>query len=171
MKKINTLILKATGIASLVIIADQILKEFVRQHLAVCHALLVSGCERLDVIRPLGLVRAENAGSAFGFLQGLWVWVLLAALGFLLIPIYGQRLQQVNLIAALAVGLQSGGAMGNLLDRVLFGRVTDFIDFGWGLIFNLADVALAVGMLMAIVALRAARTPRPSRNADGFANS
>src|SRR5437870_3823976 len=121
MTQATRLLLRAAAIALLVTAVDQALKAFVRQHLAVCHALLVRGCPRLELAGPLGLVRAENAGSAFGFYQGLGLWVLVGALALLLIPLYGRRLRPGHLGAALAVGLQAGGALGNLLDRLLYG--------------------------------------------------
>ena len=56
-------------------------------------------------------------------------------------------------ILRLAIGLQLGGAFGNLFDRVAFGSVTDFIDVGWWPIFNIADSSICVGMTTLIVVL------------------
>ncbi len=157
MSRTKTLMSRGGTIAAFVLAADQAAKEFVRQHLLVCPAASpLHACDQLRVVGSLILVRTENAGSAFGFLQGLWVWVLLAALGVAFIPIYARQLAKINWSAALAVGLQLGGALGNLLDRLLFGRVTDFIYIGGGLVFNLADVALAIGMVLAVVVLYSA---------------
>jgi signal peptidase II len=58
-------------------------------------------------------------------------------------------------LGALAVGLQLGGALGNVFDRIAFGGVTDFIDAGAGVTFNMADVALVAGMLLAVPLLMA----------------
>ncbi|MBI4299604.1 MAG: signal peptidase II [Chloroflexi bacterium] len=149
----KALALRSTTVAALAIAVDQALKAYVRQSLALCPAPPVSGCDRLDLAGPLGFVRVENAGSAFGFLQGLWLWLLLAALGILLVPLYGRRLGLAGWKAPLAVGLQVGGALANLADRLLYGGVTDFIDLGHGPIFNPADVALAIGMALAVRAL------------------
>ena len=49
-------------------------------------------------------------------------------------------------IIALAIGLQLGGAIGNLIDRLRVGAVVDFLDVGWWPIFNLADSSIVVGM-------------------------
>jgi signal peptidase II len=66
-------------------------------------------------------------------------------------------------LAAAAVGLQLGGAAGNLLDRVLLGSATDMLYVGHGLVWNLADVALATGTLLAPwLLVRASRSPTAS---------
>ncbi len=53
-------------------------------------------------------------------------------------------------ILRIAIGLQLGGAFGNLLDRVALGAVTDFIDIGWWPIFNIADSSIVVGMAILV---------------------
>ena len=145
--------LKAMGIASLVIAVDEGTKAFIRQHLLMCSDRSVGVCDHLNVVGSLKLVHTENAGSAFGFLQGWGIWIAVAALGFLLVFVYSRYLRQTGWLAALAVGLQAGGALGNLLDRLVAGHVTDWIYVGSPVIFNLADVALALGMLFALRAL------------------
>ncbi len=150
----RALILKTTIVAALVVLVDEAMKLAVRQTLAVCAGAPTSSCERIDLAGPVGLLRFENAGSALGFLQGMWVWVLIAALGLALLPLYGQRLKNTALLAPAALGFQAGGAIANLMDRALFGGVTDFIDVGIGVIFNPADVALLAGMVLALEALR-----------------
>jgi hypothetical protein len=110
----------------------------------------------------LWLVRTANAGSAFGFQQGWWIWVALAACGVLLIPVYGRWQHGAGRLPALGVGLQVGGALANLLDRLLLGGASDVLYLGGLLTWNLADVALLGGTLIATWAL--ARTP----GADGL---
>lgn len=106
------------------------------------------------------MVRTENAGSALGYAQGWQIWLLLAALGLLLVPVYARRLRGGAWQAAAAVGLQLGGAAGNLLDRVLLGSATDMLYVGYGPVWNLADVALATGTLLATwLMVRASRSP------------
>jgi signal peptidase II len=146
--------LKAIGIASLVIAADEGAKAFIRQHLLNCSERATGPCDHhLTVIGNLKLVHTENAGSAFGFFQGWGIWIVVAALGFLLIFVYSQHFRQTGWLAALAVGLQAGGALGNLFDRLVLGHVTDWIYVGSPIVFNLADVALVLGMIFALRAL------------------
>jgi lipoprotein signal peptidase len=94
------------------------------------------------------LAHTGNAGSALGFGQGWWMWILLAIAGLLLIPVYARWLGPGRL-AAFAVALQLGGALGNVADRLLFGGATDVLFLGRGPVWNLADIALLVGTLLA----------------------
>jgi signal peptidase II len=151
------LVLKTTIVATLVLAVDQAMKVLVRETLAVCSAPPASACDRFHLAGPLGLVRVENAGSTLGFFQGLWVWIFIAALGLALIPLYARRLGATGWVPAVALGLQAGGALGNLVDRAVFGAATDFIDVGAGIVFNPADVALLAGMALAFGAFRRSR--------------
>src|SRR5262249_32608318 len=96
----------------------------------------------------------------FGFREGWWIWVALAACGVLLIPVYGRWLHGAGRLAALGVGLQVGGALANVLDRLLLGGASDVLYLGGLLTWNLADVALLGGTLIATRAL--ARTLVPT---------
>jgi signal peptidase II len=92
--------------------------------------------------------------------MGWWLWLVLAVGGVLLVPLYARRLRHSGWPAALGVGLQIGGALGNSLDRLVFGGATDVLYVGWGPIWNLADVALVLGTLLATWALsRASQLP------------
>jgi lipoprotein signal peptidase len=75
-------------------------------------------------------VRTANSGSALGFRQGSWVWIVLAAYGVLLIAVYAQLLRGAGWAAAIGVGLQVGGALPNLFDRVAFGGASDVLYVG-----------------------------------------
>jgi signal peptidase II len=150
-------------IAVLVLTTDELLKVYVRARLPVCDIRALAPCERLELVGPLRLVRHENAGSALGFAQGWQIWLFLAGLGLLLVPVYARRLRGRAWIAGAAVGLQLGGAAGNLLDRALLGSATDMLYIGYGLVWNLADVALVVGTVMSTwLLVRAARPPTAS---------
>jgi signal peptidase II len=157
------LAVRADFIALLVLSGDELLKVYVRARLPLCEIHALGPCERFELVGPLRLVRTENAGSALGDAQGWQIWSLVAAFGLLMVPVYARRLRGAVWLAAAAVGLQLGGAAGNLLDRVLLGRATDMLYVGYGLVWNLADVALATGALLAIwLFLRASRAPTAS---------
>lgn len=120
-----------------------------------------------DVLRPLGPYRpkvvidgffklrySENPGVAFGMLQsmsgGRVVLTLMAVAAFALVIFYLRKTDGGATRLQVALGLVGGGAIGNLIDRVLYGRVTDFIvwhvkDHEWPA-FNIADAALCVGV-------------------------
>ena len=110
-----------------------------------------------------------NSGTAFGLFPNhttLLIVVSLVAIGFLF---YFYRAHAMpSLVLRFAIGLQLGGAFGNLIDRVLNGKVVDFIDVGPWPIFNLADSSIVVGIfiLMAVFLLtkesKEERQPAPA---------
>ena len=118
----------------------------------------VKGTMRLGESWPSeGLIRithGANTGTAFGLLPNQTLFLIFAsiiAIGFL---VYFYRAYALpRPILRLAIGLQLGGAFGNLFDRVAFGAVTDFIDVGWWPIFNIADSSICVGMATLIIVL------------------
>ncbi|ACY16986.1 signal peptidase II [Haliangium ochraceum] len=92
-----------------------------------------------------------NTGSAFSLFSGERVFLTvvgLLAVGIVFYMVYRARNDQTKL--ALGLGLVAGGAIGNLVDRILFGKVTDFVvwkyyETEWPT-FNIADVALVIGV-------------------------
>ncbi len=106
----------------------------------------------------LNLTLVHNPGAAFSFLAGAsgwqrWFFTVLAAVIAVAIVIWLARLQGERL-TAFALSLVLGGAVGNLIDRLLHGHVIDFIDFhigGWHWpAFNVADAAITLGALLLI---------------------
>jgi signal peptidase II len=113
--------------------------------------------ERIDLIAGVGLVRARNEGIAFGFFPGnravvatLTVVALAVIAGVLV------RLSRQSLAVAFGGGLLVGGSIGNLLDRLIHGGVTDFIDPPAFPAFNMADTGITLGaVIIALGLLRA----------------
>ena len=137
-------ILLATIVA--VFVADQMTK------------FAIKGTMRLGESWPSeGFVRithGANTGTAFGLLPNQTLFLIFAsfiAIGFL--AYFYRAYAMPRPILRLAIGLQLGGAFGNLFDRVAFGAVTDFIDVGWWPIFNIADSSICVGMATLIIVL------------------
>ena len=141
--------LRAGGVLAGVIALDQATK-----------ALVVAGIERgeRDPILPgVELVHVRNRGIAFGLFEdraGLLTVVTVVALG-LLVVYFALHLSRPLLW--LPTGLLLGGALGNLLDRARQGAVTDFIDLSFWPAFNLADVAITLGVGALLLALEAGR--------------
>jgi signal peptidase II len=116
---------------------------------------------------------SENTGVAFGMLQempgGRLLLTLLAVVAFVLVLSYLRKTDPRATRLHVALGLVGGGAVGNLVDRVMFGRVTDFIvwhvgEHEWPA-FNVADAALCVGvglMVLDMIRARPAAAPRSS---------
>jgi lipoprotein signal peptidase len=141
---------RAASIALLALIVDETLKTVARLRVAPCPPTGTEPCDRLVLAGPVWLMRTANAGSIGGFDQGLAIWIVLGALGVALIPIYAWRLGTGGWLPAAAVGLQTGGAFGNLLDRLLLGGATDVLYVGRGPIWNLADAAIVLGMVLGV---------------------
>jgi signal peptidase II len=124
--------------------------------------IAVNGIKRgepIDVIFGFELANVRNKGVAFGLLAGGKVPVLLltlAAIG-LLITYFGLHSSRPGLWAA--VGLVSGGALGNLADRVRSGSVIDFLDPPLWPAFNVADIAIVAGVALLILALSIPERP------------
>ena len=146
-----------TVIALAAIVLDQATKALIRGWLAEGETWPAG----FDLIR---LSHVENSGAAFGILQGagpLLVASSIAGVAVVLVLLYvapaGDRLYT----AALALVL--GGAVGNLIDRVLRGEVTDFIDPTHYPAFNLADSSIVVGVIaLILLSLRPAAPAAPA---------
>jgi len=105
----------------------------------------------------LQLIRGENRGGLFGMVQGsapLLALLSVGVIGALLIYHERERLPRVSPLTV-GVGLLVGGAIGNLIDRLAFGYVLDFIDLGIGTLrfwtFNIADAGISLGIAILLV--------------------
>ena len=130
--------------AALALVADQASKAVARVVLPLCSS---SNCSETDVIGTSGFTRVNNGGSAFGFLPGLDLWIILGLAGIVAVPLLA-RIAGNAPAAAWSAGLLIGGGLGNFSDRLAFGVVTDFIDLGNKLVVNVADLALVAGCVL-----------------------
>ena len=126
--------------------ADQASKYVVRESLRLHESWPATGFFRFT--------RGENTGTAFGLFpdQTLLLTVAsVAAIGFIIYfhRTHGGR----DWLSKLTIGLLLGGAFGNLLDRVVAGAVTDFIDVGPWPIFNIADSSIVIGIALLVARL------------------
>ncbi|MGO0121980.1 signal peptidase II [Desulfothermobacter acidiphilus] len=93
----------------------------------------------------------RNPGAAFGLMAHQNFWLITIALLAIAALIWGyRRLPSLPAPVRLGLGLFLGGTLGNLLDRLRGGCVVDFIDLGWWPVFNLADVAILVGVVLVL---------------------
>lgn len=98
------------------------------------------------------IVHWNNTGAAFGMLQGFGdVFMILAIIVALAILYYFPQVPKEDWPLRLAMGLQLGGAVGNLIDRLTIGRVTDFVSVGTFPVFNVADASISIGVAILIV--------------------
>ena len=135
-------------IVASIIASDQLSKLWIRTHLAIG--------ESTPLIGRLSLIHIRNTGSAFGLLANqtfLIIVISIAALLFILL--FLRYISPTTTLSIVAIGLLMGGALGNLIDRLRFGSVTDFIYFRlWGNFhwpaFNIADASIVVGVCLLI---------------------
>lgn len=113
------------------------------------------------------ITHTANTGAVFGLFQGSgWFFAILAVIVSAAIVYFNITLPGRQWLLRLALGLQLGGALGNLTDRLRQGHVTDFIDVGPWYIFNVADMALIGGVILfGIVLLRDERRLRATEPA------
>jgi lipoprotein signal peptidase len=118
---------------------------------------------RQVVLLPvLSLTMVWNRGVTFGLLSGFgeWGYLLLTAVSLVVVAALGVWLRRAETrLAAIAIGAVVGGAIGNVIDRLRFGAVVDFIhahvDTPWGefswYVFNVADAAIVCGVVALII--------------------
>ena len=100
------------------------------------------------------IVHWQNTGAAFGMFQQFGdVFRVLAIIVSLAIIYYFPQVPRQDWWLRLAMGMQCGGAVGNLIDRLAQGYVTDFISLGTFAVFNVADSCISVGVAVLIVGM------------------
>jgi signal peptidase II len=137
--------------AGLTLLADIITKRIVEAQIPLYTSVPVIG-------RYLSWTHTQNTGAAFSLFQnGGAFFIVVAIIVSAVIVYYAPRLPAGDRLSRIALGLQLGGALGNLLDRLRQGYVTDFIHvqipeigFDWP-VFNIADSAIVVGVMSLIV--------------------
>ena len=139
------------AISALVIVLDQLSKLYISSQ-------FVYG-ESLVVLSVFNLVLVHNTGAAFSFLSDaggvqrwLFSFVAIAASIWIVWLLYKHREQT---LFSLALSLILGGAIGNVIDRIAYGYVVDFLHFHWDMhyfpAFNLADSAITCGAFLIII--------------------
>lgn len=139
------------AIAGLVIALDQWTKHLVRTMIPYSEAWAP-----WDWLLPYArLVHWQNTGAAFGMFQGMAiVFAILAVVGSVAILYYYPLVPKEDWLIRLALGLQLGGAIGNLIDRIRFnGAVTDFASVGNFAVFNVADASISIGVVLLVLGM------------------
>lgn len=146
MNQTNSTAIKTVWLAILVIVFDQLTKMWAVD-------TLVFG-EPVAVMPNLNWTLAYNYGAAFSFLADMggwqrWFFAGLATVVSVVLIVWLAKLPNKLNTESWGINLVLGGAIGNVIDRFLEGRVTDFIDFYIGTwhyaTFNIADIAISVG--------------------------
>jgi len=136
--------------AALIIGLDQWTKWLVRTNLPFDGEWLPSWLSWLDPYARI--VYWYNSGAAFGsFQNGNPVFTVLAVIVIALIFYYFPRIEADDWTLRIALMLQLAGASGNLVDRLLLGKVTDFISIGTFPVFNVADSSITIGVVILLL--------------------
>lgn len=135
-------------IAVVLVALDQWTKHLVRSNLPLNRDVaLIPWLDKIFTFTYL-----HNTGGAFGLFPGVGLpFILVAIAVVVIIVLYSRQITTGPWFLRLAFGLQLGGAVGNLIDRVAFGYVTDFINFRWWPVWNLADSGIVVGTILLLV--------------------
>lgn len=134
-----------------IVIADQISKHLIRDSMALGDSIPVLG----DVLR---FTYVENPGIAFGIrVANGWIFTVLSIIASIGITYYLITQWKESQWIKSSLALILGGAIGNLIDRIAFSKVVDFVDVGIGNtrwpVFNVADSAVVVGMCILFITL------------------
>ena len=151
MKRIAKEYLNLFAVAGIVIALDQWTKWLVRENIAEGGGQWLP--ESLQWLMPYArFVNWHNSGAAFGMFQnGNMVFTVLAFIVIGAIIYYYPHVEMEDWTLKLAMGLQLGGAAGNLIDRLLVGKVTDFISVGVFPVFNIADSSISIGVVVLLL--------------------
>src|SRR5207249_3762718 len=138
-------------VAVSVVVLDRLTKAWLSENIPLGTARPVVG----DYVR---IVHAQNTGAAFGLLpERTTLLSVLSVLAVFAIVYYYRQIASSSWLVSATLGMQLGGAFGNLLDRVSQGYVVDFVDVGIGDIrfwaFNVADSSIVVGIILVTAAL------------------
>jgi signal peptidase II len=131
------------GLAAVVFALDQATKLLIVQNIPLNQSWTLFP----TLARVFKLTFITNTGAAFGMFPRFGnVFVIIAAVVILAIVLFYHYLPTQNFWIRVSLGLQLGGAMGNVLDRLVRGYVVDFVDIGFWPIFNLADLSIVIGV-------------------------
>jgi signal peptidase II len=138
------------SVAGAIIALDQWTKWLVRENIQFGGQWLP---ESLAWLSPYArIVHWYNSGAAFGMFQnGNLVFTVLAFIVIGAIIYYYPHIEAEDWTLKAALGLQLAGASGNLIDRLMMGKVTDFISVGTFPVFNVADASITIGVLVLLL--------------------
>jgi signal peptidase II len=140
------------GLSALLVVLDQWTKHLATQTLTLYRPV--------EVTSWLNVTLAHNEGAAFSFLAGAggwqrWFFSVVAIIISAILMLWLWRLPNRSRLLPVAISLVLGGAIGNLIDRIRFGYVVDFIDVhyaGWHWpAFNVADSVIVIGVILLLI--------------------
>ena len=156
------------AVAAIIFVVDQLTKWIVTGPLALNRL-----GDQLVLLPIFNLTYTENNGISLGLLNATnptGRWMLVALTSAIAVTVAFWMTREKNRTDQMALGMVLGGALGNILDRVRFGYVVDFADLHFGefrpfLVFNVADAAISIGVV--ILLLRAFLTRKEPADSSG----
>jgi signal peptidase II len=150
----NPKYLLASGVCGSILVSDQVMKWWIQKNMVLHQSIeIIPNFVQLTYIR--------NTGAAFGFFSGAqssWRTMIFMATSFIAIAaiLYlMKKLRPTQKGQMVSLALILGGAIGNLVDRIRMGEVTDFIDLHWYRLhwpaFNIADSAITIGVILLLI--------------------
>lgn len=140
MKKIQFISL----ISIIIILLDQLTKSIIKSKLTLGDTVPI-------INNIFHLTNVKNTGAGFGFLTGYNLFLILVSFLALGIIIYFFKEVPNKRFNQFLIGLIAGGLIGNLIDRIFIGYVTDMFDFRIWPVFNIADAAITLGVISLIL--------------------
>ncbi len=142
---LNGLLVKWLGVGALVIALDQLSKLWISSHFTYFETYTVTGFFNLVLVHNFG-ASFSMLSDAGGWQRWLFSGIAVAASVWIL---WLLRKHQQEKLFCIALAFILGGALGNLIDRLMYGYVVDFLDFHWDehhfAAFNIADSAINIG--------------------------
>ena len=137
------------GCVASIVVVDQLTKIIVDRTMPLYHSIpIIEGLFSLTYVRNTGAAFGLFAGSAEMFRRPFLITVSLVAIGFIVVML--RRLADHEIALSTALAFIVGGAVGNLVDRLIYGEVIDFLDCFWGRYhwpaFNVADSFITIGV-------------------------
>lgn len=140
----------AALLSACLVVADQVTKAVVHREMTL-H-------ESIPIVPSVNLTYTRNPGAAFSLLADAdptfrgWFFLIVSIVALTLITVFLRRVERGDWWTLSGLSLILGGAVGNIIDRVRYGEVIDFIDlyvgrYHWP-VFNLADSAITIGMVL-----------------------
>jgi len=124
-----------------VFVADRVTKNLVSSDVPY-------GTEFPVVDHPVRITNIHNSGAAFGLAPALALVFLVASVVVAIALVVYVATHRNDLVVDVLLGLILGGTIGNGFDRVMYGTVTDFISLHWFPVFNVADSAVSIGVVL-----------------------
>lgn len=135
-------------LSAIIVILDQVSKFYVLKHLQGSSSIVI-------IPNFFKLTYVENLGAAFGILQNKrWLFIIITFIVIIYISLFMvKNSHKLNVFLKIGVGMLTGGAIGNLIDRIRFGYVVDFMSFRLFNryefpVFNIADTFIVVGTIV-----------------------